>query len=131
VLLALKHPKGENAYREDPAYMILLCQHGHISPWGGENLAACTRRPGQIVNRLKALPFTEVAQDGDDGANVMFHVDHFAEVAEIMLPRKRRRPTMSGERRAELAERMRNINRERQSQAADSDRTRDAEVALV
>jgi len=122
---------GENAHREDPGYMILLCQHGHICPWGGEDLAACTRRPGQIVNRLKALPFTEVVQDGDDGANVVFPVEHFEEAAEIMLPRKRRRPTLSDERRAELAERMRNINHERQSQAAESDHLSDPEVVPV
>ena len=122
---------GENAHREDPDYMILLCKHGHICPWGGENLAACTRKPGRIVNRLRALPFTEVVQDGDDGANVAFPVEYFDEVAEIMRPRKRSRPTISDERRAELAERMRNINRERQSHAAPEDQTSVPEVALV
>ena len=30
---------------------------------------------------LKALPFTTVHQDGDDGANVLFEVEHFDEVA--------------------------------------------------
>lgn len=32
---------GPNAYREDPWLMVLLCQHGEICPWGGQNLAAC------------------------------------------------------------------------------------------
>ncbi len=42
---------------EEPWLMILLCQNGHICPWGGSDLAACTDRPGRIVNKLKALPF--------------------------------------------------------------------------
>ncbi|NQT16723.1 MAG: hypothetical protein HQ582_28455 [Planctomycetes bacterium] len=97
--------RGENGRAEDPWLMILLCHHGHICPWGGTQLAACTRRPGQIVNRLKALQFTTAAQDGDDGANILFDVEHFDRVAEIMRPRRRRR--MSEERRREAAERLR------------------------
>jgi hypothetical protein len=111
---------GENAVREAPDYMIIPCRHGHICPWGGENLAACTRRRGPIANRLKALPFVEVAQDGDDGANVVFSVEHFDEVAKIM--QARRRPVLSDERRAELAEQMRNINRNRRKNAAKTTR---------
>ena len=68
---------GPGARVEDPWLMILLCQHGHICPWGGHLLAACTNKAGSIANRLKALPFTTVAQDGDDGANILFPVDHF------------------------------------------------------
>ena len=64
-------------------------KHGYICPWGGSKLAACVNRAGWIVNRLKALPGAEVAQDGDDGANVLFDVAHFDEVAEIMKPRRR------------------------------------------
>ena len=112
---------GPNARVEDSAYRILLCRNGHICPWGGSNLAACTDRPGRTVNRLKALPFTTVAQDGTDGANVVFDVAHFDEVAEIMRPRKRRRRDLTPEQRAELVERMRQINRERQSHASSGD----------
>jgi hypothetical protein len=75
---------------EAPWLMMIPCQHGHICPWGGENLAACTRTAGPIAKRLKALPFATVAQDGSDGANVVFPVDHFEEVAAIMKPRRRR-----------------------------------------
>ena len=85
--------------------MIMLCQYGHICPWGGSNLAACTDRPGRIVNRLKALPFITVAQNGADGANVVFDVAHFDAVAEIMRPRRRRR--LSGAQKAAAAERLR------------------------
>lgn len=54
-------------------------------------MAACTDKAGSTARRLKALPFAVVAQDGDDGANVVFPVDRFEEVAEIMRPRRRRR----------------------------------------
>ncbi len=127
---------GQNAYREDPWYMILLCQHGHVCLWGGERLAACTRRSGQIVKRLMSLPFTEVVQDGDDGANVVFHADHFEEVAKIMRPRKRRR--LSEEQRRQAAERLRKYQpgkgqtvQDLVRQAANSDHTHEFEVVPV
>ncbi|MFC1597104.1 hypothetical protein ACFL5Q_04080 [Planctomycetota bacterium] len=97
--------RGENGRAEDPWLMILPCHHGHICPWGDTQLAACTRRPGQIVNRLKALQFTTVAQDSEDGANVLFDVKHFDQVAEIMRPRRRRR--LSPEARRAAGERLR------------------------
>ena len=77
---------------EDPWLMVMACRNGHICPWGGSELAACTDSI-RIANRLKRLPFATVAQDGDDGANVLFDVEHFAEVAKIMKPRRRRRMT--------------------------------------
>lgn len=80
------------------------CRHGHICPWGGSTLAACTDKAGGVAKRLKAFPFTTVAQDGSDGANVLFDVEHFDEVAEIMLPRKRRR--LSPEQRIAAGERL-------------------------
>ena len=33
---------GETAYKEDPWLMILLCQHGHICPWGGPKQTTVT-----------------------------------------------------------------------------------------
>jgi len=93
---------GPGARGEDPALMIIPCQYGEICPWGDDNLAACTKAAGQIAKRLKALPYTRVVQDGSDGANIVFPVDHFNEVASIMLPRRRRR--LSTEARQRLAE---------------------------
>ena len=90
---------------EDPWRMILLCQYGHICPWGGSKLAACTKRSGRIANKLMALSFIELAQDGDDGTNVVFDAAHFDEVARIMKPRRRRR--MSDAQKAAAAERLR------------------------
>ncbi|HUT09142.1 MAG TPA: hypothetical protein VMY42_01475 [Thermoguttaceae bacterium] len=91
---------------EDPWLMVLLCQNGHICPWGGSNLAACTKSSRLIATRLKALPFVTVAQDGSDGANIVFDVAHFDQVAEIMKPRRRHRRLSDEERRA-AAERLR------------------------
>ena len=93
---------SEHGRAEDPWLMLTPCRHGFICPWGAENLAACTKTAGSVAKRLKALPFTTVIQDGDDGANVMFHVKHFDAVARIMKPCKRRR--LSAEHRARLAE---------------------------
>jgi len=109
---------GGNAYKPDPWYMILLCQNGHICPWGGTELAACTKNAGPIAAKLKRLPFSRVGQEGDDGANIVFDVEHFAEVAEIMRPRKRRRRVLTAEQRAELQDRMQRINRARQSRSS-------------
>ncbi len=77
----------------DPWLQVILCRNGHIAPWGQNLLAACTRKGGPIANRLKRLPFATVAQDASDGVNVVFHVEHFAEVAKIMRPRRRRQLT--------------------------------------
>ena len=95
---------GENAYREDPWLMIIPCVNGHICPWGGSNLAACTDRSGSVAMRLRKLPFLDLSatQDGSDGINAVFDVKHFAEVARIMQPRKRRR--LSPEQKQRLAE---------------------------
>ena len=86
---------------EAPWLMMIPCEHGDICAWGGDNLAACTRTAGPIAKRLKALPFATVAQDGSDGANVVFPVNHFEEVAAIMKPRRRR--VVSDQERERLA----------------------------
>ena len=81
--------RPEYRKEEAPWLMIIPCQNGHICPWGGSMVAACTRRRGPVARRLKDLPFAEAFQDGDDGVNVVFNVEHFEEVAEIMKPRRR------------------------------------------
>ena len=79
----------------------IVCQHGHIGVWVDDLLVACTNSAGAVATRLKALPFAEAVQDGTDGANVTFPVEHFDAVAEVMKPRKRRR--LSEEHKAKLA----------------------------
>ena len=82
----------------DPWEMVILCKYGHVCPWGGNDLAACTDRSGRIAAQLKRLPFVEVWQDGSDGANVVFDASTLGEVMRIMRPRLRRR--LSPEQRA-------------------------------
>ena len=45
-----------------------------------------------------------MVQDGDDGVNARFHVNHIDEVAKIMKPRRRRR--LSDEQRRAAAVRL-------------------------
>ncbi len=96
--------RGENARTVDPWYMQIPCQHGHICPWGGGILVACTDRRGSVAKRLAKLPCAEMWQDGDDGINVKFHVDDFESIAAIMKPKRRRR--LSPEHRQAAIERL-------------------------
>ena len=88
---------------EEPWLTQIVCQYGHIGVWGGNLLVASTNKAGTVARRLKALPFVQVAQDGGDGVNVTFDLEHFEAVAEIMKPRKRR-PAFAEQRAAELVE---------------------------
>ncbi len=87
---------------EDPWLMIIPCKYGHICPWTETELAACTDRPGNIPNRIANIKGTKVHQYGDDGSNILFPLDVFDQVAEIMQPRKRRQ--ISDAERKRLAE---------------------------
>ena len=71
--------------------MILLCRYGHIDPDGGTTLAASVDQHPNVAGRLRRLKCCRVHQDGDHGElTVTFDVDDFAQVARIMLPRRRR-----------------------------------------
>ena len=95
---------GPHARTDDPWLQIIPCDMGHIYPHGGDMLAASTNKPGPTVRKLKALPGVIVHQDGSDGANILFHIDQFDAVAEIMRPKRRRQWTE--EQRAAAAERL-------------------------
>lgn len=81
---------GKDARVDDPWLQIVLCRHGHIYPQGGEILAASTNERGPVAGALVRLKCTTVLQDGSDGVNVAFHVDHFDVVAAILRPRRKR-----------------------------------------
>jgi hypothetical protein len=104
---------------EDPWLMMILCQHGHIYPQGGELLAVSTDKRGGVARRIAQLPFVTVLQDGSDGINATFPVNRFDDVAEIVKPRKRRR--LSPEQRAACTERLSQFRPEPQRQARNSD----------
>lgn len=88
----------------DPWYQQIPCRRGHICPWGPDLLAACTDRPRpQTVRALLEIPGAELVQEGSDGCNVTFPVEHFERVAEIM--EARRRPQYTAEQLDRLRER--------------------------
>lgn len=107
----------------DPWLATLRCLHGHIYAQGGELLGASTDHRGPVANRLQYLPCCRLHQDGEDGVNVIFHVDDFDQVAEIMKPRRRRR--LSPEQRAQRTERLRSYRFPPATREAGDERRRD------
>ena len=81
---------GPRAQTDDPWLQIIPCRRGHIFPWGDNILAASTNGRGPTAHKLAALDFTTISQDGDDGVTMLFPVERFPEVAELMKPRRRR-----------------------------------------
>ncbi len=92
--------RGASARSDDPWLQIIPCQHGHIYPYGGEMLVASTARHGRVAKSLVQLDCTTLYRDGDDGVDLLFHVDDFGTVAKLMKPRRRRK--LSAEHRAKL-----------------------------
>jgi hypothetical protein len=99
----VEHARGSRA--DDPALHIIPGQHGHIYPFGGGLLAISTAGRGTVAIRLRALPYIKVVQDGSDGINATFPVEHFQEVADLIRARRRRR--LSPKARRAAAERLR------------------------
>lgn len=129
---------GDEGRAGDPWLQVICCQNGHIYPHGGDWLAASTNRRGAVATALTALECTEVLQDGDDGLNVAFRVEHFEEVAALLKPRRKR--LISEAERKRLAEMGRaNLERYRQANVEASENERespdgmlpDSEVVMV
>ena len=83
---------------------VMPCKLGHICPWGGTVLAACIDKHPLIIKRVSKLPFMTLHQHGNDGANLLFDVEHFDKVIKFMKPYKRRK--LSEEQKAESVERL-------------------------
>jgi hypothetical protein len=86
----------------DPWNFIVRCKHGHLYPVDGDRIGAATDRAGAIVRKLRAIDGVEVFQDGEDGANVVFHRAKLRFIARVMKPRLVRQ--LSPAQRAALAE---------------------------
>jgi hypothetical protein len=97
--------KSEFRFHERNWLTQIPCLNGHIGVWGNNLLVARTSSSGTVAMKLKRLSFAEIVQDGTDGVNVTFNVQHFDEVAAVMKPRKRRqgRP-MTYQEKQELVE---------------------------
>ena len=83
--------RGTGARAEDPWLLIVPGRYGHISPHGGNLLAASVDGYRKVAGVLRRLPCCRVHQDGDYGElTVLFDVGDFAKVARIVRPRRRR-----------------------------------------
>jgi hypothetical protein len=99
---------GPNARVDDPHYQIIPGKLGHVYAWGAEWLAASTNTSGSVAARLKVLPGTRLWQDGSDGVTVLFKVEHFELVANLLKLRRRRQTSEQERRRlAELGRKYR------------------------
>jgi hypothetical protein len=86
----------------DPWNYIVPCRHGHLYPVDGDRIGAATNRAGAIVRKLRAIDGVDVFQDGEDGANVVFHRAKVRFIARVMKPRTARQ--LSSAQRAALAQ---------------------------
>ena len=109
---------GKQHQYSDPWEAIIPGMYGDIYPHGGNLLGVATKKRGGIARRLADLPFTTVTQDGDDGMNLTFELEHFDTVAEIV--RSRRRRQMSDEQRAAAAEHLRQFHFQSARRASNS-----------
>jgi len=97
---------GPNARTEDPWYMVIRCQRAvQIFPWDQSTLAVSTETetPASWIDALMQIPSIRIHQAGADGFTLLFDVEHFDQVAEIVKPRKRR-PKLSEDCRRKLRE---------------------------
>ena len=103
IVFDLAHrPRGRCRRNPDPWYMLIPCQRGHIYPHGDQMLGFASDSRGPLVKKLVRSGLVTATQDGDDGTNVIFHVDDFGAVATIVKPKRRRR--LDSETRTELIE---------------------------
>ena len=75
---------------QDPWHKTVVCRHGHISAYGGNQLMACTKTMGVVARQMVQgeLP-CEVVQHGDDGVNAVFHIDDAPTMLKVMGAKKR------------------------------------------
>ena len=96
--------RGEGAWAEDPWLLTIPARYGHFYPHDDVLIGFATDKCGGVARQLLALPFTRTGQDGDDGVSVIFDVEHFAEVAKIVKPHRKRQWTL--EQRQQVSDRL-------------------------
>ncbi len=94
--------EAANGRWADPWNYVIRCRHGHLYPVDGDRIGAATDRPGAIVRKLRAIDGVDIFQDGEDGANVVFHRAKLRFIARVMKPRSVR--TLSPAQRVALAQ---------------------------
>jgi hypothetical protein len=101
-------PRGCQRDKIDPMLQVLRCRFGEIYPQGGDLLAIELRNHPHIARQLRESGCCIVHQEGDGEVSLLFPMEHFETVAEIVKPH--RRPQISDERRRELAEQVQLFN---------------------
>jgi len=86
----------------DPWNYVVRCRYGHLYPVDGDRIGAATDRAGAIVRKLRTIDGVDVFQDGEDGANVVFHRAKLRYIARVMKPRSARQ--LSPAQRSALAQ---------------------------
>lgn len=86
----------------DPWNYVVRCRFGHLYPVDGDRIGAATDRAGAIVRKLRLIDGVDVFQDGEDGANVVFHRAKLRYIARVMKPRSARQ--LSPAQRSALAQ---------------------------
>lgn len=86
----------------DPWNYVVRCRYGHLYPVDGDRIGAATDRAGAIVRKLRTIDGVDVFQDGEDGANVVFHRAKLRYIARVMRPRSVRQ--LSPAQRSALAQ---------------------------
>ncbi|WP_339908271.1 hypothetical protein [Symmachiella dynata] len=97
-------PHGRQREKIDPMLQVLRCRFGEIYPQGGDMLAIELRNHPHVSRKLKESGCCMVHQEGDGEVSMLFPVEHFETVAEIVKPH--RRPRMSDEEREKAIERL-------------------------
>ena len=83
--------EAANGRWADPWNYIVRCRYGHLYPVDGDRIGAATNRAGVIVRKLAAIEGVDIFQDGEDGANVVFHRANLRFIARVMKPRSVRK----------------------------------------
>ncbi len=89
--------------RNDPCMMEIICAKGIIYPHSDELLALECKT--YTAKQILLIPGTRIWQQGDSEWTILFRLDLFEKIAEIVKPRKKR--VMSETRRAQAIERLR------------------------
>jgi hypothetical protein len=89
----IRFDEADNRQRRatiDPWLFEIPCRRGVIHPYGGTVLAVMVDGRPKLASQLRRLACCTVLQDGDEESTFGFDVNHFPEVAAIVLPRRRR-----------------------------------------
>jgi len=102
--------------RDQPWYQIIRCRGGHeIFPHGDNDFSVSLDNAPRLSKRLQAIG-CRLHQSGNDGDTLLFNVELFDQVADIVKPYRKKR--LSPEHKAALADRMRAIHAQKASKIA-------------